>query len=275
MNTENLSKEMLRRYIPNVLTEVEGETPLVDKLSPFIDSAKIWIETEFLGPDDFLSDKHNDFALKIIVAKAFADALPSLDLVVTPSGIAVISTDSLAPASKERVERLIKSLRDYVRANICLLVEICKAYPEWRDSDRGRYFCSTFLSLTDCPDFQDTIYGTFDVMRGKCLVVEREMADRYLGHSLMSKIRADLNSGRLKSGSTLFGTLHATIIALLDKTGSAGGKWLFPDTMWNTCRPIIFELDSYAEYKSVWLAEMGDRFNSPGFVNDIKGGFYF
>lgn len=275
MDTSVLDSETISRYIPNKLAEVDGEAPLSEKLDTYIASAKMWLENEFLGPEDFLSDSHNDLALKILVAKAFADAVPSLDLVVTPTGMAVINTDNLAPASKERVERLISSLRDYVRVNLQLLLHICRTYPVWRESERGRYFGATFLSPSDCPDFRDTIYGTYDVRRGRCMLIEREMADRYLGKSLMAKIREDYFSGTIPVGSDLFGVIHSTVISLLNRFDEDGRLHCLPDEMWHLCRSIVLELSYYPEYHSMWRDEMGDRFNAPGFVNDIKGGFYF
>lgn len=59
-----------------------------------------------------------DNPIKIITAKLIATevlswAIPSLDLVLTPNGFGVVSTQNIAPASKERVDRLIGSLADY------------------------------------------------------------------------------------------------------------------------------------------------------------------
>lgn len=275
MNTGCLTSENLRLYIPNVLTEVEGETTLADKLAPFIDSARVWIETEYLGPDEFLSESHNDYALKILVAKAVADALPSLDLVVTPTGIAVVSTESLAPASKDRVERLIASLRNYVKVNISTLVSICKRYPQWVESPRGQFFCSTFVSLSDCSDFQGSILGSFDIMHDKCMVVERYMAEEYLGYRLMDKLRQDYHLGVLQPDSRLLGAVRCAVLTLYAADLYKSPECTSRDLIWRVCRPIVNELNLNPEYKNIWNTEMGDRFNTPGFVNDIKGGFYF
>lgn len=276
MNTDKLTNKNIRQYIPNVLTEVAGETPLAEKLAPFIGSARIWLETEYLGPDDFLSEAHNDYALRILVAKAMADAVPSLDLVVTPTGMAVVNTDSMAPASKERVERLINSLRSYVRVNLCTLVEICKKYPQWLKSLQGKYFCSSFVTLSDCSDFQDSIFGTFDPMHDRCLVIERAMAEEYLGFRLMDRLRLDYHTGSLQPGCRLYGFLHHAVLSLYeeDVTQSAP-ECSWRNLLWRVCRPIVNELNLAPEYKEIWELEMGAKFNQPGFVNDIKGGFYF
>lgn len=276
MLTDNLSPETVLKYIPNVLTEAAGEQPLAEKLMPYIDSARIWLESEITGSGDFLSDAHRDFALTIIIRRAYADAIPSLDLVVTASGFGVISTDNMAPASKERVERLISSLREYVRANTVLLLEICKSYAEWRESERGQYFCSTFLSsLSDCSSFKSSIYESYDRMRLHCTAVEYKMAEHYLGFRLMDLLRSRYNSGSFhQSEARLFSLIRA---ACIDFTGRLTEGNVMPDhnAMWRRCRPIVNELNYFPEYKEVWNQEMGHRFNTPGFVNNIQGGFYF
>lgn len=48
--------------------------------------------------------------VRTLCLRAFASALPQLDLTMTPDGFAVASTDKIAPASKERVQRLALSL---------------------------------------------------------------------------------------------------------------------------------------------------------------------
>lgn len=48
--------------------------------------------------------------VRTLCLRAFASALPQLDLTMTPDGFAVASTNKIAPASKERVQRLADSL---------------------------------------------------------------------------------------------------------------------------------------------------------------------
>lgn len=274
MKTDNLTSDTIGKYIPNVMTEVAGEKPLADKLAPYIESAKLWLESEYLGTEDFLSDAHNDFALKIIVAKAFADAVPSLDLVVTPTGMAVINTDNLAPASKERVERLISSLRDYVRVNVALLLDICRTYETWRLSERGRYFGASFINspadYENIDSLKDFSYGE---VRFRCVIAEAELADRYLGRKLMASLRNDFNSGALNKSHALVSSIRSAVLALIIPTKDK--VMIDQNRLWHVARPILNELNYYPELKELWASEMGDRFAAQSFVNNVKGGFYF
>ena len=47
------SDEQLRMLIPNVLTTVEGEPTLFDKLAPFLESAEDWAKQNFVPEEIF------------------------------------------------------------------------------------------------------------------------------------------------------------------------------------------------------------------------------
>ena len=269
MKIESISPESLRRYIPNILAEAEGETPLFDKLEPFLQSARMWLEAEYLGEDDFLSDSHTQLALKIIVRKAFADAIPALDIVITPAGMAVISTDNMAPASKERVERLLASLDHYITANLDLLLDICRTYPQWRQSERGRYFGASFINSPRIIR-AGNLDLTFEEARRRALIVESDLAERFLGRKTLDRIRSDFNDN-----STTAAPVADMIAAAILKLISPDNFVIDQNRLWHAARPIINELRYYPEYHKLWAAEMDEDFRPEAFVNDIKGGFYF
>lgn len=273
MNTDSITRDTIVKYVPNVFAEVEGETPLIDKLAPFIASARLRLERDILGPDDFLSPAHNELALKVVVADAFADAVPSLDIVVTPSGLGVINTDNLAPASKERVERLIASLRTYVEANRKLLIDICRLYPEWRASERGRYFCASFICspkyYEDMPEFE---HMTFDAARRRAIIAEGKLASTYLGRHMPDKLRADFCDGTVGEDHPLVAAVRDAVLALMSP--AASGRF-DQNRLWHAAEPVLYELSYYPDYFKLWQEEVGNRFGDSGFKNDIKGGFYF
>ena len=109
------SEESIRKYIPNVLVSVKGEVPLIDKLTPFLDLAEEWLSHTFTSeatldtivgyPD---SSVIKIYACKVVVCEAFKNAVPSLDLVLTPNGFGIVNNSNVVPASKERVNRLYR-----------------------------------------------------------------------------------------------------------------------------------------------------------------------
>lgn len=269
MNLDNLNRDTLTRYIPNVLCEVEGETALYDRLLPFIDFAKLRLEQEYLGPDDFLDDSHNELAMKIVVATALADAVPSLDLVITPTGFGVVSSESIAPASKERVERLITTLRDYAKTQLAVLVRICKKYEAWRNSCPGRGFCDTFLAgLDGVPDVPGRSY-TYEGARTAFTVIEAKMAELCLGHTLMAELREAFHAGTIAPTHPLVAMIQQAEAALLPLPRYTD------EAVWRITNPIVNELRYYPEYRAMWKAEMADKFEVPEFNNNVQGGYFF
>lgn len=271
MNIDKLSSSTVNDFMPNVLAEVEGERSLYDKLTPFLDSAKKWLESEYIGADDFLSEKHNDFALKILVAKAFADAIPALDLVVTPTGMGVINTDNMAPASKERVERLISSLCDYVKTNLALLVDICRTYEGWRASERGQYFCSTFLSsLSVLRQFPADTRPSYSWIHENAMIIERQLEMDFIGPTVMTHLRRAHNSGRVGDG--IIDNLIAVItrILILKHQGRP-----ICGSIWYYVRPVVYDISLDPELGRIWREEMKVVADKYMFVNDIKGSFFF
>lgn len=92
-------------------------------------------------PEDYA----NQPLLEAYVYKsAAAEAVPSLDLILTDSGFAVVSNQNLAPASRERVAALLNSLRRQASdARDLLLLDLCKT--NWVSSQQCTLLRSTLL----------------------------------------------------------------------------------------------------------------------------------
>lgn len=268
MKIDQINEKFIKECIPNILLEVEGETPLLEKLAPWIQSAKDWLESEYLGPDDYLSEVDNYRALRIIVWKAFADAVPSLDIVVTPTGFGVVNTESIAPASKERIERLQESLKHKIDVELGILIEFIHQYPEWRESERGKYFCATFLS--HIRDWRRMAFDSYDEMRTEAMHIETLMEEQCFGHDLMTRLRDEFNARKPYTTHPLADPVRAAVIDVVYRINKPLIR-----TLWHKCRPIIEMLKRYPEYYNIWEKEMGDKFHPEPFKNDFKGAFYF
>jgi len=111
------SNEELTALIPNSLITVKGETPLFDKLAPFLDLAEAWVKETFTSESTYNticgytdSNPIRIATARLVVADAMRRAIPSLDLVLTPNGFATVGTQNLVAASKMRVDRLVDSM---------------------------------------------------------------------------------------------------------------------------------------------------------------------
>ena len=276
--TLTLDNTTIRKYIPNVLREVEGETPLYDKLSPYLTSAQSWLEDHFLGQEFEPEGQLMEWALKIIVTKAFADAVPSLDLVLTPNGFGIVSTTNIAPASKERVQRLIESLVSYIDANVTALIARLPAYPEWCASSVGRWWLATLLpNLDDVHRFRldgADLLTTYRTIRSHALRFEHDAAENHIGRMLTDELRRlQLQPGpHMELINLLRSAEFSYISSHLKEPG-----YECPGTheVWHLIRPVLARLRYFPELRDLWWSEMQSHYETEEFTNNIKGAFYF
>lgn len=271
MITDSIDSEFIRKTIPNIQFEVEGEQPFSEKLAPFLKNTENQLISEYLMPGDFLNENDRYLANIFIVLSAFIDAVPSLDLVVTPTGFGVVNTETVAPASKERIERLISSLRDRADKILELLLERVRTYPEWRASERGLYFCATFLSGPK--DVAVTGAVSYDTMRSEAMQVESFIARHFLGRNLMNTLRDEYNSRDAFKYLGLHDYVRNAVIQCV-KTRFRGDL-LTLNVIWHYCQPAMQILKSNPVYYDIWQSEMGNLFDHLQFKNDVKGAFYF
>lgn len=84
-----------------------------EDIAPFLEDAKIWVRSTLTGEAlaDVLATESTKIYDTIVAMKAYETAVPFLDVVQTVNGFAVVNNANVAPASKERVERLLENIR--------------------------------------------------------------------------------------------------------------------------------------------------------------------
>lgn len=274
----------LRRIIPSLMETVEGEATVLDRLAPFLNRRQAWLETYVTGSDDLPApESWRPLARRVVALEAFADAAPSLDLVLSPNGFGVVSTSELAPASKERVERLISSLRDDAVNSLDALVQALHHIQEWAGSVPGRRFCSTLVrNISDVRRWHRSgeILDTFDRAAGLARRFEELAAAEYLGTGLMELMLA--YAGGVRTG----GVIDDECSLLLPLLADAEARWIdfrmrdqrlkCPDShdIWHLIEPVMLRVrKSPRIFDEIWHPEMGDA--GPEFDNDVPGAFYF
>ena len=181
----------LRQYIPNALVTVSGEQTLYDKLQGDLQLSEAWLARTFGVVES------TPTACKVLATDAFLRAVPSLDLVLTPNGFGIVSNNTIAPASKDRVDRLLSSLesnRDYAIEQ--LLHELLQQ-PEWKETPQGRYFLSTLyqtpLSLPAELRKQHAL-DVFQQTHAQLVLIEAELAEKFISREVYAKLRADIGN---------------------------------------------------------------------------------
>lgn len=181
----------LRQYIPNALVTVSGEQTLFDKLQGDLQLSEAWLARTFGVVESTLT------ACKVLATDAFLRAVPSLDLVLTPNGFGIVSNNTIAPASKDRVDRLIASLEHNRDFAIDQLLQTMLQQPEWRATAHGRYFLSTLfqtpLSLPAELRKQHAL-DVFQQTHAQLVLIETELAENFISREVYAKLRADIGN---------------------------------------------------------------------------------
>ncbi|HEY6913151.1 MAG TPA: DUF6712 family protein, partial [Paludibacter sp.] len=93
-----------------------------------------------------------DYQMKVIFSRllclqAYENAIPFVDLIQTNNGFAVVSNSNQAPASKERVERLIEWVESQIYINSDMLIQ---SVMKSADALTAWTTFSEFEELTSC-----------------------------------------------------------------------------------------------------------------------------
>lgn len=224
------SEEILRRYIPNVLQTVKGEVPLFDKLTSFLDIAEEWVAHTFTSQATFstiagYADANiiKTYAAKVVVCEAFKNAVPSLDLILTPNGFGIVSNSNVAPASKERVYRLVDSLEAERDNAIRLLLSSLPGEPSWMTSTQCEYFSATMFPNLDICDYLGVAHQQWkkcQEVRATLLEIEQHIATQFLGQEQLDVFQKEAMSPSSTSSlmKTVIRSLQAAEVQMLKAT---------------------------------------------------------
>lgn len=135
----------------------------------------------------------------LICSYALYSAVPQLDLVLTPTGFGVVSTDVVAPASPERVRNLRSQLMDNAAsAHDSLIAKLCKM-ERWNSSpDAKRVFSTMFVSVRDFADISRRAmsFTTRSELYPEIVQIERELS-RVISPELIQAMRDGARSASL------------------------------------------------------------------------------
>ena len=192
-----ISNEQLTALLPNIAVTVKGETPLIDKLAPFLDAAESRVSDTFFLPTIFAdigsrneSDTLRSATTLVIVYEAFRRALPHLDVVFTLNGFGIVSNANIAPASKERIERLLSSLLINRDAAISQLLTLLCKQNSWLATEQAEFFRATmFPILKQNQSLQDYLDK-----RVALIPIEEHIAEQYLSNELLFALRAQVQA---------------------------------------------------------------------------------
>lgn len=194
------SDEILREYFPNTLVTVDDEVTFFDRISSYLITAEEWVKKQLLGNSLFdaiaVGSHDTMFVLvaRIIVNDSLSRAVPSLDLILTPNGFGVVNNNTIAPASKDRIDRLIQSL--IFERNFCIqeLLHLLRTCTEWHGSEQCHWLASSLIQSLDddkSPENGGLInhWEEFIKLRQNAERYERELMRCWIGSDLLNALR--------------------------------------------------------------------------------------
>lgn len=271
--------EQLRSNIPNIIASVKGEVPFIERLALFLDLAEDWVKTTFTSESTFnticgYTDSNNIKILcsRLVVADALRRAIPSLDIVLTPNGFGVVSTQNLAPASKPRVDRLVGSMLAHRDDCIAALLPELVGASKWLTSPQADFFGSTLFPDLGIVDAVGGATGSkwekYLELRPQVIDLEASLAEEWLSPGLMSALRSENLRGDLtEKRSVIVRQVKAQILGYL-KSGSFNSRRLA-----DIVNYIRLNEESFKEWHR---SETAKLFAPPVFRNEKKAkGYWF
>lgn len=256
------SPEMLEALIPNRVAVGRGETSIYSKISEFIEIAENWVIQSLAVPESLIS-RYSGRLARIAAIKTIIIAAPSLDVVFHPSGMAVINTDSLVPASKDRAERLISSLEEILWDEICGVLNFLEGEIEWptASSPFELSLCRTPMSVKlrggSCGSLDE-----FTEVVTKLRALEDELADLYISHEVMDYLYAN----RINYISVSY-RISSYLLRLINKNAPLDET---------TGLKILSLIKCMAELRNIWNSTQQAAFyNAPKFQNNRNNSGYF
>lgn len=203
------TEDQIRQILPNQIVTVKGEASLLDKLLPFIDISERWVVDTFLGDDVFElitnGDKHLDIfniTASLVVADAMRQAIPVLDVVITPNGFATVGTQNLVAASKARVDKLVEAMVGVRDTAIGQLLKMLPSVTCWCNSPQAEFFSSTLFAGFDillCLNIVDNKWDQYLKIRAEVMSLESSLADDFISHELLNALHQEVFAGNINN----------------------------------------------------------------------------
>ena len=250
---------------------------LFDKVKVDIDLAENWVIETFTSSKTFntICGYVEDNPIRIITAKLIASealrrAIPSLDLVLTPNGFGVVSNQNIAPASKERVDRLIASLTDYRDECIGNLLPAIVGASQWLTSSQASFFGETLfpdLAITDQVKGTGSKWERYLALRPMILDIEASLAEEFFSPELMVRLRNEvLRKTHTADLARVINAIRGQVVDLLN-----GGSIRMRDMI-----DVVNHIRRFPDLFPEWHAsETAKLFSPPIFKNKKEARGYF
>lgn len=278
-----IDNETLLALVPNTISTVEGERDLYSKIRNWLMDAEQWVMDTLTGEDvlDTIAEPTTtavwNTTANLIVSRALMNAVPSLDLVLTPNGFGIVSNSNVAPASKERVERLLESLQRRCDAMVTRLLAHLTRFENWKSTNQYKWLSETLLCNPEHNvlavygrKYQGSQWDNFLALRGYAKLIEDALSEKWFGYEQMQIFR---NEAALQFTGENKSVIHvaymveqAVIYELRNRRRDR----------WQLDRIIDYMRKHEADFEAWTSSPQYELFNNPPvFTNEKKSQGYF
>lgn len=264
------SEEQLRSFFPNSMKAVAGEKGLFEKLERHLDDAENMLHRE-LCPEEACAP-YVAIAAAVVAWTAISNAGHGLDVVLTPNGFGVVSTQAIAPASQARVADFLRQCRERRNKSVGVLLASLDTDAAWADTPQyARFHRTLFPGITLCTrrlSADADMLAEYDALSDCARDCEDDFAARFFGEELMARLRrepghtAPLNIYE----RTVAGAIRTQVLRALDGENPHYHR-LIDAVDYIRQRPDAFPL-----WHGSRIAEL---FQPPVFRNEKNSGGYF
>lgn len=208
---------------------------------------------------------------RLVVADALRRAIPSLDIVLTPNGLAVVNTSNLAPASKPRVDRLVGSMLSHRDDCIAALLPELVGASKWLTSSQADFFGATLftdLAIVDSVGgCQGRKWEKYLELRSQVIDLEASLAEEWFSPELMSALRSENLRGDLtEKRSKIVRQVKAQVVGYL-RSGSFNSRRL--------ADILNYIRRNEGDFKEWFASKTAELFAPPVFRNRKESHGYF
>lgn len=272
-----IDDKQITGLVPNIVAPVKGERSLIEKLAMYIDASEKWLidricsEAVFDRITDYQCGHLHAVAVRAVVADTMLNALPVLDVVMTPNGFAVVGTQNLTPASRPRMDAVMHTMSVMRDEAISELLQELYQMSDWIGSEQGKWFGATL-----CPDFDITNmvvsgegsrWERYQQLRSELITIEARLAEEWMSEEQMDALRFQ-NLHRVLS------TIQKRVVMRLQSIEAAvlRGEKINETAMRDIVNIMRMEPWAFPEWH---LSATAKLFNPPVFKNDKKSAGYF
>lgn len=193
-----ITRKDFEYYVPSA---VMPDEQLFDRISHYLD---VGLDScrRLLG-ESLWSKYRDDLNLlnpvhRVACLHGYLEALPHMDVVLTEAGVGVVSNQNVAPASSDRVKRLLKQVQDSRDDAVDDLIDTLRGVAEWRPSVIAKML---FSSLVWNARLQLPIMGITEAHRTKMTELQPKIidAEQVLKHRISEALHHELCFAQLEN----------------------------------------------------------------------------